>query len=397
MTAENRNRLEALPTFLQPRLRLFLSADLVGSTASKQRPNFPIQEPKKLWADGSMAPPWLSPIANFFSSFREAFIREWKTFKSQTAPQLGINIRVDPSFWKANGDELIFVKELDDRKEILGCINAWIHALKVIRPHLQANGLDVKATAWTAGFPVTNSELVFEVNPGSRDVPFEGDSRLQQFALSETWHEGPGSQHSLIMDFIGPSIDIGFRLAAQSTSRRFVISIDIAYFLATAHLPPKNIIRVPPILYGSRTELKGVLGGKPYPIFWIDTMAGEGQPHAEDRLLGVTQLYDIKDFCLEFYQENSSLMFEPFIFREDEKQYGEFPINYIEALEHLRFTWEAEKTRYSGQTAIVSAADDESEKLSEAEAIDKEKAIISAIESQSSQNNPSPNMRNDLE
>jgi len=335
-----------------------------------------------------MAPPWLSPIANFFDAFREAFIREWKIFKSQTAPQLGISIRVDPSFWKANGDELIFVKELDDRKEILGCVNAWMQALKVIRPDLQANGLDVKATAWTAGFPVTNSELVFEVNPGSRDVPYEGDSRLQQFALSQKWHEGPESQHSLMMDFIGPSVDIGFRLASQSTSRRFVISIDIAYFLATVHLPPKNVIRVPPILYGSRTELKGVLGGKPYPIFWIDTMSGEDGPNAENRLLGVTQLYDIKDFCLEFYQENSSLMFLPFIFREDEKQYGEFPVNYIEALEHLCATWQAEKDRASGETAIGSTADDESEKLSDAEAINKERAIISAIESQSSQKNP---------
>src|SRR5690348_15681874 len=124
MPNEHQKRLEGLPTFLQPKLRLFLSVDLVGSTASKQRPNFPIREPGKLWADGGMAPPWLSPIANFFGAFQEAFVREWRIFKNDVAPRLEIDARIDPSFWKANGDELIFVKELHDRKEILGCIDA---------------------------------------------------------------------------------------------------------------------------------------------------------------------------------------------------------------------------------------------------------------------------------
>src|SRR5581483_817302 len=125
MPSENRRRLEALPRFLQPKLRLFLSADLVGSTASKQRPNFPIREPGRLWADTGMAPAWLSPIANFFGAFQEAFVREWKVFRTLIAPKLGIEVSSDPTFWKANGDELIFEKELSDRKEILGCIDAW--------------------------------------------------------------------------------------------------------------------------------------------------------------------------------------------------------------------------------------------------------------------------------
>src|SRR5208282_2775059 len=204
MADEKRKRMEALPKFLQPKLRLFLSVDLVGSTVSKQRPNFPIREPGRLWADGGMAPPWLSPIANFFGSFQEAFVREWRIFRNQIGPQLGIAVAVDPSFWKANGDELIFVKELSDRKEILGCIDAWLKALISLRPQLVASGLDIKATAWTAGFPVTNSELIFQVHPGTPDTPFEDDSRLQQFNFLENWHENPDSQNSLVMDFIGP-------------------------------------------------------------------------------------------------------------------------------------------------------------------------------------------------
>lgn len=381
MAGENRRRLEALPIFLQPKLRLFLSVDLVGSTASKQRPNFPIREPGRLWADGGMAPPWLSPIANFFGAFQEAFVREWRIFRTQTAPHLGIAITTDPTFWKANGDELIFVKELVDRKEILGCIDAWLKALQSLRPQLTASGLDVKATAWTAGFPVTNSELIFQVNPVTPDTPFEDDPRLQQFYLLEEWHLNPTSQNSLVMDFIGPSIDTGFRLASRSSPRRFVISIDIAYFLATAHLPARKIIEIPRIFYAGKSDLKGVLGGKPYPIFWIDTMVGQKFAESEDKLLGLVQCHvdNIKEFCLEFYKDNSTLMFLPFIFKEDERQYGEFPENYIEALEHLCQKWKDEKSRYLKETQIESVTTDDQEKLTDAESEKKEREIISAL------------------
>lgn len=381
MASENRRRLEALPIFLQPKLRLFLSVDLVGSTASKQGLNFPIREPGRLWADGGMAPPWLSPIANFFGSFQEAFVREWKHFKTSVGPKLGIDVTIDPSFWKANGDELIFVKELNDRKEILGCIDSWLKALKSVRNQLSVSGLDLKATAWTAGFPVTNSELIFQVHPGTQAVQFEDDPRLQQFALLENWHKEPASQNGAVMDFIGPSIDTGFRLASRSAPRRFVISIDIAYFLATAHLPASGSIDVPPIFYEGKSELKGVLGGKPYPIFWIDSMAGNRFAEAEDRLLGKTPAHadNIKTFCLEFYRDNSTLMFLPFIFREDESQYGEFPENYIDALEHLCAKWSAEKTRYQRETEIDSSANDEPEKLSAAESEKTEEVIMSAL------------------
>jgi hypothetical protein len=339
-----------------------------------------------------MAPAWLSPIANFFGAFQEAFIREWKIFKTQIAPKLGIEIPFDPSFWKANGDELIFVKELNDRKEILGCIDAWINALKAVRLQLSTSGLDVKATAWTAGFPVTNSELIFQVNPSVESTLFEDDSRLQQFALLEEWHDEPTSRRASVMDFIGPSIDTGFRLASRSTPRHFVISVDVAYFLATAHLPANGVIEVPPIFYEGKVELKGVLGGKPYPVFWIDTMVGHKFTQTEDRLKGASSAHVdiIKTFCLEFYKDNSSLMFLPFIFREDESQYGEFPENYIEALEHLCGKWQMEKTRYLRETEIVSSPGDETEKLSDAESDQKVNDIMSALAEVKSPNNETP-------
>lgn len=355
MTKDQRQRLAALPAFLQPRLRLFLSVDLVGSTASKQRLHFPLGEPKGLWPDTGMVPPWLSPIANFFGSFREEFVREWRLFKQLVAPSLNIEVSVDPLFWKANGDELIFVKELYDRKEVIGCVNAWLKALKALRAQLIVSGLDIKATAWIAGFPITNSEFVFQLNPASA-MEFEDEPRLYQFGLLERWHENPSLRHDLMMDFIGPSMDTGFRLATLSSPREFVVSVDVAYFLATSHLPPKSEIEMPSIFFNGTSVLKGVLGGKPYPVFWIDTKKGDDIAVSEDRLrsFSASDLEDIKRFCLAFYDDNCQLMFIPFVHREDPSQYGEIPPNYVEALEHLHGKWEREKARYKGEGEIGS-------------------------------------------
>jgi hypothetical protein len=151
--------------------------------------------------------------------------------------------------------------------------------------------------------------------------------------------------------------------------------------LATAHLPASGVIDVPPIFYEGKTELKWVLGGKPYPVFWIDTMAAHKFAETEDRLMGKAAAHadNIKGFCLEFYKDNSTLMFLPFIFREDESQYGEFPENYIDALEHLCKKWNDEQTRYLKETEIESVVNDETEKLSDAESERTEEVIFSAL------------------
>lgn len=100
-------------------------------------------------------------------------------------------------------------------------------------------------------------------------------------------------------------------------------------------------------------------------------------------MLVAAQLSDVSGFCLDFYNEHSTEMFEPFIYREDERHYGEFPENYIEALEHLCETWGKEKNRYSGET-LEATSTDEAEKLTGEEAAQKEVDIIVAIERQSS-------------
>lgn len=255
--------------------RLFLSADLVGSTAHKQRASFPIAEDGSSWPDDDLSPPWLLPISDFFAQFGRVFKASWDEVCS-AATGKKIPCGDPPELWKANGDELIFVKELDDRRELYVCLCAWISAVQNYRKNLQKGGLlDIKSTAWFAGFPITNSEVIFWRDLSDDDKEYQDDSRLNQIHLREIWHKKQKNKNNkLIRDFIGPTIDTGFRLTSFSTIRKMVISLDVAYLAATAMMPPdirsKPIFKWLDIVYDGRFPLKGVMNGIPYPRFWID-------------------------------------------------------------------------------------------------------------------------------
>jgi len=258
----------------------------------------------------------------------------------------------DPVFWKANGDELIYTKELAGKRDLLACIHAWTEGVKHYQANLrQTDRLDLKATAWTAGFPITNVEIAFDEKfEPPNENPYPDDGRLRQFHLLERAYSQT-DQSAIVRDFLGPTIDTGFRLTSKATSRKMIISVDVAYLLAGAHMPDptrnNSALKFPCIKYDGRCELKGVLGGRPYPLFWIDLR--DGAATKEDALLPEQKTLGrepILEFCNEFYEEHKTLMMTPFIVNEDISQYPQIPENYQECLEHLNSRWQAEKERY---------------------------------------------------
>lgn len=141
--------------------------------------------------------------------------------------------------WKANGDELIFVSELSNRWHCESLINVFIEIIKKYDTNIRSRSdqkLGIKGTSWLAGFPVINHEVMIAFSKGD-DKP----------------------------DFIGPSIDIGFRLTKHSTTRKFVISVELAHLLCDSH-DGSSLTFCSDGLH----ELKGVLSGVGYPIIWID-------------------------------------------------------------------------------------------------------------------------------
>jgi hypothetical protein len=352
------------PAF-RPVGRLFLSADLVGSTAHKQNPTFPIPEDGSSWPEHELSPPWLSPISDFFSHFSHVFKSTWDDFCA-SAQSKKLPSGKSPELWKANGDELIFVKELNDRRELYGCLLAWIAAIKKYREILQkAGGLDIKSTAWFAGFPVTNSEVIFWRDLSDDDKVFQGDPRLNQIHLREIWHKSLKNRNKLLRDFIGPTIDTGFRLTAISSARKMVISLDVAYLAATSKMPHAGTTKGTAfewfnIVYDGRQPLKGVMNGIPYPVFWIDVGKDNSFNAAEDNISSKPNYLErdpVIEFCNQFYSEYKKFLLVPFFVGEEDSQYGELPENYKKFLIARQDRWRAERTRYETETATADQVD----------------------------------------
>jgi hypothetical protein len=246
----------------QPITRLFLSADIAGSTAYKQ---------KKMSAEPIE---WPSIFIRFFQGLPG-------TFRNELAEvEAGIKLKSsnfqpaeDAQMWKAIGDELVIWQEVTDESQVAASVIAWSQAIQQFRRGLKEESLDVKGAAWLGSFPDPNREIAIPKTIKAATDPGQPVS-ANEINLQKDDH---------ILDFIGPHIDAGFRLAARSSPRRMYISMDVAQVLASVpedHLPSVSMF------YEGAGELKGVQGGRPYPFFWLDCDPGDGFAKAEDALLG---------------------------------------------------------------------------------------------------------------
>lgn len=139
------------------------------------------------------------------------------------------------------------------------------------------------------------------------------------------------------VDYVGPAIDIGFRLSSHSTPRKFILSVGVAYALALSNPPELSVMAELEYGYEGAVALKGVFGGTPYPLFWID-MAGPGDlASIEDDLIGRkpanTDL--MRKFCVKFYEDNEAYTFPPFVGHGEDGVLTKRPSWYNEALEKL--------------------------------------------------------------
>ena len=299
---------ERWPEPVRPKMRLFFSIDIVGSTALKQ-------ETRAISA-GRMVDNshWFDAIQRFYTTVVDAF----RTECAKTPDRLPVGLLPPrPVVWKTAGDEVLFWLELTDSRLISHCINAWKATAETVRDGLRRiNGrLDVKCTMWSAHFPWRN-KMIYLSTSGSAGL--KGGDNLR--TLVEHADRDPDGPSSFIPDFIGPGIDIGFRLASYATSRRFVISAEIAYILAVASIGERHFHDLN-IFYDGKHAFKGILGGTDYPVFWID-MTAKGHTDAYERdLAGRTVCTDvgISKFLDAFYDETTNYLYRPFIATPSER------------------------------------------------------------------------------
>ncbi|TAJ73443.1 MAG: hypothetical protein EPO51_05450 [Phenylobacterium sp.] len=201
-------------------LRLFLSVDMVGSTEFKAR------------FTGQGSEGWLGIFQTFFTSF-----------PLMAAGQVGLEFLDDDrtpaiDVWKVMGDEVVFVTTPSSAEELTSILIALLRTMQLYEErHFQQLPLRLKGTAWLAGFDGQNIEI---------EIP----------ELSS----GAGAH----LDFIGPDIDLGFRISKFARPGSLVISLDV---LETV-LGARNAARAALYLMG-KEPLKGVMFGRPYPIVWM--------------------------------------------------------------------------------------------------------------------------------
>lgn len=163
--------------------------------------------------------------------------------------------------WKFVGDEILLWADLNRHEEpcihlrsLLGAVEEYERVLKKGAPLL-----GLKVSSWIATFPVPNVQVT---------VPQTDEAGV-------SWK---------VYDFLGPGIDLGFRVAKFSDSRRVTITAGLAKVIASLGAQ-EHYVKSLQLAYAGKERLKGVIGGRPYPLFWLDRH--EDPQSIEDKLLNI--------------------------------------------------------------------------------------------------------------
>ncbi|MGZ6020399.1 MAG: hypothetical protein ACXWKO_17150, partial [Phenylobacterium sp.] len=203
--------------------------------------------------------------------------------------------------------------------------------------------LDVKSTAWIGMFPAPNAEVFFRRGGVQFRTDSTDDAILLQAEMRDQWHAG-NDRGDIIRDFVGPSIDTGFRLSAWSTPRRMVLSADLAFLLTSSYSAEDEPL---PLHFSGAQKLRGVVGEQPYPMIWLPVGAG-ARVDVRDDAIG-RKLADpmmLRSFCEAIIEQNYK-SFTPLFLTDDpdgdtDSDYGWAP-PYI--INRIVADWHAEKRR----------------------------------------------------
>jgi hypothetical protein len=200
---------------------LFMSVDLAGSTAFKSQAQ----------GDGD-GPAWLEAF--------EAFFREVPLIMmGQIAAAFAMEDEVPHSgVWKVIGDEIIFMAHPKTPREAqLLTIAFYRTVVNYDRKIFERWPLRIKGCCWAAQVSHRNREI---------EIP-----EMLGADADQTY-----------VDYLGPDVDTGFRLAACGGRGQVIISSNLVQMLASLDEPEGIQFH-----YFGRKVMKGVYNGRPYPLF----------------------------------------------------------------------------------------------------------------------------------
>lgn len=244
--------------------RLFLSCDLTGSTAFKQRP---LQDPQA---------PWQKVFLQFYREFPQTL----RLVQADSTHADAAHLRFE--LWKPVGDELIFTCELGQETDVFEAISVWTDTMAEYKRKslngevLKETGglkLGVKGGAFIATFPGPDSESSIprrpDVEKSGRDVV-----ALNREALLKKKTKRIHADY--LFDYFGPSIDTGFRVLGLCSARHFALSLEVAFVLSSLdQMSTAKPYKSPSLTLLRGAELRGVWGGRRYPVFALDLEASD--------------------------------------------------------------------------------------------------------------------------
>ena len=326
-------------TYIPPayRVRLFLSVDLVGSTAYKSRSD-----------DRNLS--WLKAFQKFYSEFPALFTAEFTRSREARRHLDGDITECGPKVWKTIGDEILFVNRVDTVVELGTYVHAFAEALRAFGDRIRADEgqLDAKGNAWVAAFPSPNCSIRLS-REGEQDA-LSGRAELPTEELEKEVDDNPGA-----FDFLGKGIDGGFRIARNSTTERLTVSPALALLLARAHKNRDTTGFECRFHFSKMEALKGVLGGKPYPVISMSTSRSEEKREFEEleaQLLRLPHLTN-NDKLLAYLEKFVKMhaIEEPIVKMNSGAEPGPEPAHYKSYLSHL------ENERQRQETEIEAGSD----------------------------------------
>ena len=292
---------------LRHRLYVFLSVDVVNSTPFKQG-HEAAAATAATDADSPAGSRWIRAFHVFYSRMPAEIQRAWKDGQPL------------PRFWKSQGDELLYVLEITAAQDLVGCMLSWRSAVNAMRAELkQFPPLNLKSTAWLANFPIPNVEFlphpVSASATDSAELARENLIAVLEHYASQQQHGAASLVEPTRLDFVGPSMDNGFRLTAHASATKMIVSLGLAWLLAESTAADAKTWDELDLYYDGSFPLKGIREGSPYPIFWMNTSTGQrAKLKAENRIAGKPPLTqgDLIEFCRASAEEDPQHFFKPY-------------------------------------------------------------------------------------
>lgn len=247
----------------KPQIYLFLSVDIIGSTKSKYAPKNKSS--------------WFNNFRNFYRTFPEDLeIKLCCEYKKH-------NLKYDKEkfvCWKYLGDEVLLYIEITQKNEVPCAIYAFKKTLeeRISDNEEQEEKLKLKGTAWIGQTPFVD-----------RKFPYELDSNT----------------NSCCYDFLGPSIDCGFRIGKYSSQTEMAISVEVADLCNRFSELQKSLF------YKKSENLKGIFGDTTeYPLFIIKLNGNDSAKEKEfEHLMKPCNENDLDNY-IEWHYENLAETYE---------------------------------------------------------------------------------------